>query len=115
MTDFGLRWHKWRDVWVVVVRGELDVDAIAELGRRLARLQRESSVFIDLWDVSFIEPIGIRVLETAKRRADASGWDLALIAERRGPVAEQIEAAGLTDDLPIYPTKHDARAALRYR
>ena len=115
MTDFGLRWHKWRDSSVIVVRGELDVDAVAEMSRRIARLQRESGVFVDLWDVTFIDPVGVRVLETAKRRAEATGWDFALIAERGGAVAREIEAAGLADELPLYPTKHDARAALRHR
>ena len=115
MTDFGLRWHKWRDVAVVVVHGELVVDAVAELSRTLARLQRASSVFVDLWDVTFIDPLGVRVLETAMTRAESAGWDFAVIAERRGPVAQEIEAAGLADVLPLYPTKHDARAALRQR
>ena len=113
MTEFGMRWHKWRDVWVVVVKGELDVDAVAELSRRLARLQRDSSVFVDLWDVTLIDPIGVRVLESAKRRADLSGWEFAVLTQRGGPVHSEIEAAGLADELPVYPTKHDARAAFR--
>ncbi len=115
MTDSGLRWHKWRDKWVVVVRGELDVDGVAELSRRLARLQREASVFVDLWDVPFMDPRGVQVLEKARVRAESVGWEFAVIAQRDGVVAAEIEAAGLTDLLPVYPTKHDARAALRYR
>ena len=114
MTDFGLRWHKWRDLSVIVVRGEVDVDAVAELSRRIARLQRESGVFVDLWDVTFIDPLGVRVLDTARRRAEAVGWEFAVIAERGGPVAREIEALGLADALRLYPTKHDARAALRH-
>jgi anti-anti-sigma factor len=115
LTDFGVRWHKWRDKWVVVVRGELGVDGVAELSRRLARLQREASVFVDLWDVTFMDSLGAQVLEKARQRAEAAGWEFAVIAERNGVVAAEIEAAGLADLLPIYPTKHDARAALRYR
>jgi anti-anti-sigma factor len=115
VADFGLRWHRWRDAWVVVVRGELDVDAVAELSRRIARLQREASVFIDLWDVTFIDPLGVQVLETAQQRAEAAGWQFAVIAPRHGVVAEAIEAAGLAEVLLVYPTKHDARAALRHR
>ena len=114
MTDFGLRWHKWRDLSIIVVRGELDVDAVAEMSRRIARLQRDSGVFLDLWDVTFIDPLGVRVLDTARRRAGAAGWEFAVIAERGGAVAREIEAAGLADELPLYPTKHDARAALRH-
>jgi anti-anti-sigma factor len=113
VTEFRIRWHSWRDVWVVVVQGELNVDAVVQLGRRLARLQRASGVFVDLWDVTFFDPLGARVLEGAKQRADGVGWDFAVIAERDGPVAQELEAAGLADALPLYPTKHDARAALR--
>jgi anti-anti-sigma factor len=115
VADFGLRWHRWHDVWVIVVRGELDVDAVAEMSRRIARLQRVSGVFVDLWDVTFIDPVGVRVLETAKRRAEGAGWEFALIAQRGGPVVRVIETAGLADVLPFFPTKHDARAALRHR
>ncbi len=48
-------------------------------------------------------------------RIESVGWEFAVIAQRDGVVAAEIEAAGLTDLLPVYPTKHDARAALRYR
>ena len=113
MTELGIRWHRWRDVWVVVVRGELDVDAVVQLGRRLARLQRASGVFVDLWDVTFMDPFGTRVLQGAKQRADGPGWEFAVIAQEDGPVAHEIEAAGLADALPLFPTKHDARAAIR--
>jgi anti-anti-sigma factor len=113
LPDFAMRWHKWRDVWVVVVKGDLDVDSIAEMSRRIARLQRDSGVFVDLWDVTAIDPVGVRVLETAKRRAESTGWEFALLAERGGPVHSGIEAAGLADMLPVFPTKHDARAAYR--
>ena len=58
MAGFGLRWHRWRDVWIVVVNGEVDVDAAVEMGRRLARLQRASAVFVDLWKVTFLDPLG---------------------------------------------------------
>lgn len=115
MTDFGIRWHRWRDVWVVVVQGELDVDAVVQLGRRMARLQRASGVFVDLWDVTFFDPFGTRVLEGAKQRADGPGWDFAVIARPDGPVAQEIEAAGLAGAIPLFPTKHDARAAIRQR
>ena len=113
MSDFGIRWHRWRDVWVVVARGELNVDAVVQLGRRVARLQRASGVFVDLWDVTFFDPLGARVLAGAKQRADGPGWDFAVIAQQEGPVAQEIEAAGLADAIPLFPTKHDARAAIR--
>ena len=115
MAEFGLRWHEWRDVWVVTLRGEIDVDAAAEVSRRLARLQRESSVFVDLWDVTFIDPVGLEVLATAGRRAEATRWEFAVIAEPGGVAAQEIESAGFEDVFRLFPTKHDARAAQRRR
>ena len=114
MAGFGVRWRRWRDVWVVVVQGDLDVDAAADLNRRISRLQRDRSVFVDLWDVTSLDPVVIGLLATAKRRANASGWDFAVIAKHGGAVHTEIEAAGLADALPCFPTKHDARAALRH-
>lgn len=113
MAEFGVRWHEWGDVWVAVVRGDIDVGAAAELSRKLARLQRRSTVFVDLWDVTFIDPVvGLGVLATAKLRAEKTRWRFALIAPQGGVAAHEIEAAGLDDALPTFATKHEARAAL---
>ena len=98
---------------MVSARGDLDVEAVVYLGRQVARLQRASGVFVDLWDVTFFDPLGARVLQGARQRADGAGWEFAVIAEHDGPVAQELEAAGLLDAIPLFRTKHDARAALR--
>ena len=114
MADFGLRWHEWRDVRVLTVRGEIDVTAAAEVSRRLARLQRKSAVFVDLWDVTMIDPVGLEALANAKQRAEVTGWDFALIAQPDGAVAEEIQRAGLEESLRLFATKYDARTAMRH-
>jgi anti-anti-sigma factor len=108
-----LRTHGWGDIRMVVLRGDVDVELSARLGRTLAKLQREASVFVDLWDVTFLDPVAVGVLATAKLRADVTRWEFAVIAPRGGVAAREIEAVGLEDALLVYTTKHDARAALR--
>ena len=104
---------QWRDVAVVTFGGDIDVGVAAELGRRLARLQRETPVFVDLWGVGSVDSLCLSVLRAAKRRADDTGNDFAVIAPRRGTAAQQLEATGLDHELPVFETKHDAAAALR--
>ena len=113
MAGFGIRAFEWREVLVVVVQGDLEVEGATTLGRQLARFQRTSTVFVDLWDVSHLDPLAIRVLAAAKLRAEATGWEFALIAPAGGLAAQEIEAAGFEGVLPTYATKHDAVAALR--
>ena len=113
MSEQGLRTVEWGDIRVVVLRGDIDVDVAAGLSRTLARLQRTSTVFVDVWDVTSIDPIAIGALAAAKLRSDVTRWEFAIIAPRGGLVSQEIEAAGLEDALHAYPTRHDARAALR--
>jgi anti-anti-sigma factor len=113
VAGFSLRRHRWRDVWVVDVRGDIDVGAAAELNRTLTKLQRESTVYVDLWDVTYFDPICLGVLATAARRAKETRWDFALIAPAGGVAVQEIEAAGLEELLRPFDTKSDALAALR--
>ena len=98
---------------MVVLRGDVDVELAARLGRTLAKLQRDSTVFVDLWDVTSMDPVAIGALAAAKLRSDVTRWEFAVIAPRGGLAAREIEAAGLENALLVYPTKHDARATLR--
>jgi len=113
VAGFEFRIHEWGDASIVVLQGDIDIDAAAGLGRKLARLQRQSTVFVDLWDVTHLDPIAVNVLATAKLRTETTRWDFAIIAPAGGLAAREIEAAGLHNALPTFTTKHDARAALR--
>ena len=113
VAGFEIQVDQWQDVQVVVVRGDLDVEAATSLGRQLARLQRESTVYVDLWDVSDMDPIAISVLAAAKQRTKAVRWEFAVIAPPGGLAAEEIEAAGMEAEIATFATKHDAQAALR--
>ena len=113
MAGDSLIVEQWRGVSVLTLRGEVSVGVAAEIGRRLARLQRESGVFIDVWDVSSVDPLFLAVLRTAKQRGEDTGNDFAVIASRGGVAAQEIEAAGLDGELPTFETRHDAAASLR--
>jgi anti-anti-sigma regulatory factor len=63
--------------------------------------------------VTFIDPVGLEVLVTAKRRTETTRWEFAIIAEPGGVVAHEMEAAGLDDVLRPFATKQDARATMR--
>lgn len=113
VSSFGFRWYRWRDVLVVVAHGDVDLDGAAKLSRALARFQRDCSVFVDLWDITSMEPVCVEVLAAAKRRADETRWCFAVIVEPSSAAAEAIEAADLQDVLRPFETKRDAEAALR--
>lgn len=112
-VEFGLRSYEWRDVSVVVLRGDVDLDAAGELSRTLARLQRDATVFVDLWDITSMEQLVVEILATAAARAEETRWEFAIIAPPGGVAAQEIEAAGLEQTLTPFATKQDARAALR--
>jgi anti-anti-sigma regulatory factor len=109
----GLRTIEWGDIRVIVLRGDVNVDLAARLSRTLTRIQRESTVFVDLWDVTAIDPIAIGALAAAKLRSEVTRWEFAVIAPRGGLVASEIETAGLGDALHTFSTRHEAREALR--
>src|SRR5215210_7949788 len=94
LATFSLRSYYWGDVHVLVALGALELDAAPALASKLARMQRDSTVFVDLWDVDYVDRVCIGLLATAKSRADKTKWDFALIADPEGPVTQQIESAG---------------------
>ena len=114
LATFSLRSYYWGDVHVLVAHGALELDAASSLASKLTRMQRDSTVFVDLWDVDYLDRVCIGLLATAKLRADKTKWDFALIADPGGPVSQQLENAGLAEALRPYATKQDARAAQRF-
>jgi anti-anti-sigma factor len=108
-----LRTHRWGDIHMVVLRGDVDVEVAARLSRTLTKLQREATVFVDLWDVTEMDPVAVAALAAAKLRAETTRWEFAVIAPPGGLVHEEIEAAGLHNALHPFSTRHDAREALR--
>ena len=107
-----MRAHYWGPVLVVVVNGNVDADAAVVLGTQLRKLQRESDLLIDLWDVTSMDPVAIDTLAGAKHRADAGGWGFAIVADPEGPCAEAL-AAHQGDLLKPFRSRKAARDAFQ--
>ena len=103
------------DLCVVRALGEVDVHTVLELDRALARVQADgcTHVLIDLWDVNFIDSVGLGVLLSAKRRAQKGTCGFAVVAEPNGVVHRVLEGAGIDDALPLYATRALATSTLR--
>lgn len=95
---------------MVVLVGEIDADGAALLRSRLQGLQFRNSVILDLWDVNFIDPAGVEVLEEATRTAAAAGWSLAVVAN---PASDCGLALRHSEDVAVYSSRSTARASLR--
>ena len=110
--SFSLRSFYWGALLMIVVTGRVDHESAVLLGSELRKLQREAHVVVDLWDLAEIEEVGVFVLTAAKRRADASGWGFAIVADPNGPIVEAIEAAGATETLKPVASRKQARQVL---
>jgi anti-anti-sigma regulatory factor len=98
---------------MVVLGGEIDVAGAARLSAKLATLQRDQSVVVDLWDVTLLDAEGVEALMEARQRAHDAGWGFAVVADPHGAAADAIRAAGNPEGLYPYPTRYAARTALQ--
>jgi anti-sigma B factor antagonist len=103
------------DVSLVIVRGEIDVDSFPTLDAALEQVQANgpTSVLLDLWEVTFLDSIGLGLLLAAKRRASRFRRGLALVVQPQGVVAHLLETASLGNALPVFATRDMGRTALR--
>ena len=103
------------DMWLVRAVGEIDLQTVAELDSALTAVQGDghSHVVLDLWDVTFIDSVGLGVLLSAKRRAEKGIGGFAVVAEPHGPVQTVFELAGLSDTMSVYSTRALATSTLR--
>jgi anti-sigma B factor antagonist len=101
------------DAVVVRVSGELDLStadvAEAELGQAVG--SGAPAVIVDLDRVSFLGSTGLRVLLTARDRANDSGVDLRLVGDQR-VVLRPLQVSGLMPAFQVHATVPDAIAAL---
>lgn len=74
------RGDEWRGL---VVAGELDLATTPRLELRLGRLDQERprTILVDLAGVTFIDLTGVRALLAAQERAQAHGYELAIVRE----------------------------------
>jgi anti-sigma B factor antagonist len=95
---------------LIVARGELDVQSVADLRARLNEAidAGNTKVVIDLAQVSFIDSLSLSALVAARRRIGDQGR-LAVVAVHEY-VRLIMQATGLEQVLDVFETREDAVA-----
>ncbi len=106
-----------RDVHVVRIVGELDLSGCPDLDVALEAAEQTQAgrIIIDLEELTFIDPIGLRTLLQASRRSASNGNRLQL-TRGKGHPARMFRLTGLDLALPLIdpsqrPTVEDAGGA----
>nr|WP_157608769.1 anti-sigma factor antagonist [Saccharomonospora glauca] len=96
---------------VVTVSGEIDLSTRGELAEHLAgaldAVSPPQSLVVDLGEVSFLGSAGLALLLDTQDAAVRKGVPLRVVATQRA-VRRPIEAVGLAEALPLYPTVESA-------
>jgi len=105
--------HNWGAFIIVVARGEIDADNAERLDGYLRTLP-EADLLIDAWDVTACDAAGVAALTAAKQRADESGWGIAIVADRDGPVVKALRADPSGRKISTFADRRVARIALQH-
>jgi anti-sigma B factor antagonist len=98
----------------VAVRGEVDINTVAQLSEALDHAVRDSSgaLIVDLSDVVFLGSTGLTALVRA--RAQLGREDRALVVVcPPGPVRRLFELVGIVDLFELFDSREEAAASLR--
>jgi anti-sigma B factor antagonist len=98
----------------VAVRGEVDINTVAQLSEALDHAVRASSgaLIVDLSDVVFLGSTGLTALVRA--RAQLGREDRALVVVcPPGPVRRLFELVGIVDLFELFDSREEAAASLR--
>jgi anti-anti-sigma factor len=70
------------DAWIIVVRGELDVDSSGDLREALARADDEGASWflVDLEETTFMDPFALGILVGAAKKARARQGGLRIVS-----------------------------------
>jgi anti-anti-sigma factor len=100
------------NVCLVRAFGEIDLATVRDLDLVLTQVQPDS-LLLDLWDVTYIDSIGIGVLLSASRRAQHNRSGFAVVAEPDGPVGRVFDLAGVTGALSVCASRALATSMLQ--
>ena len=93
-------------VRVVAVSGEVDIKTAPEVQDAIESAS-DGPVAIDLNGVDFIDSTGLRLLVTARTRAEEAGTSLVLCAGDDSAVVRTMRLAGLLGDFEVVPSAAD--------
>jgi len=93
----------------VVLDGSLVGDGGAQFLAYFNRHPVDRDMVLDIWGVSDCDSAGQAAIRTARERVEAAGWRFALVGDPKG-----ICALSLADRIPVFSTRRNARAALRF-
>lgn len=101
-------------VRIVAVRGELDLETIGELRRRLPEhFSVTAPAVIDLSECEFIDSTGLSALVRAFRRAEDDGHPgLVIVARPRSQVRKVLRMTNLDSRMPVLDTREAAVEAV---
>jgi anti-sigma B factor antagonist len=98
------------EIWGVA--GEIDMATKPRLAAVVAAIPgADGPLVVDLTDVTFMDSTGLAVLLRIDRAAREAGRRLA-IACPEGPARLVLAVSGVEDELPLYPTRAEALAAI---
>lgn len=102
------------NVCLVRALGEIDLATIRDLDFALTQVQSDSdtSLLLDLCDVTYIDPVGIGVLLSASRRAQHNRSGFAVVAEPNGRVRRTFDLIGVTGALSVCASRALATSML---
>jgi anti-sigma B factor antagonist len=97
---------------LLVAEGELDIDAVGELRRRLERATSSGlrRILLDLAEVTFIDSLSLATIVAANRRLGHDGR-LAVVADH-AYVLLILEACGLDSVVEVFRTRGEAETYL---
>jgi anti-sigma B factor antagonist len=93
-----------RSVAVVPMPAEIDIANATRLAVELDASIKPGvkTLVIDMTHTTFCDSLGVRVIARTRRRAEAEGVDLRLVADRP-QVLRILAATGLDVTVPVYP------------
>jgi anti-anti-sigma factor len=96
----GLKVEVDADVVRVCPLGDVDIDSVDAIRRRIAELKAGGArrVVLDLREATFLDSTGVHLVLEADADARADGWDFALIEGPAG-VQRPLEVLGLHEQL----------------
>jgi anti-sigma B factor antagonist len=114
---FAVREHDTNGVYVIAMRGELDLATAPRLAVRIDAARRNGSrrLLIDLTTAEFCDSSGLRALIGCRQEVAAGGGRMVVAAHEESAVGRMFALAGAHEVLPVYEDSESALAALAPR